>query len=132
MRWDSSLQLGIFQIDDQHKQLVNMINDLHRAMKLRQSMAVTGSILDRLVSYIIMHFGVEENLLQKHGYPDADQHKKVHEKLVEKVTDFKTKVDKGDGTISMELMDFLKDWLVNHIKGTDKKYVPFLKQHGVK
>jgi hemerythrin-like metal-binding protein len=56
----------------------------------------------------------------------------VHEKLVEKVTDFKTKVDKGDGTISMELMDFLKDWFVNHIKGTDKKYVPFLKQHGVK
>jgi methyl-accepting chemotaxis protein len=132
MRWDSSLQLGISQIDDQHEQLVIMINDLHRAMKLRQTMAVTGGILDRLVSYTVMHFGVEEKLFQKHGYPDADQHKKVHETLIAKVIDFKTKVDEGDGTISMELMDFLKDWLVSHIKGTDKKYVPFLKQHGVK
>jgi hemerythrin-like metal-binding protein len=101
-------------------------------MKLRQTTAVTGNILDRLVSYTVMHFGVEEKLFQKHGYPDADQHKKVHEKLIAKVIDFKTKVDKGDGTISMELMDFLKDWLVSHIKGTDKKYVPFLKQHGVR
>lgn len=132
MRWDSSLQLGISLLDDQHKQLVNMINDLHRAMKLRQTMAVTGGILERLVSYTVMHFGDEEKLFQKHGYPDGDQHKKVHQDLVAKVMEFKTKVERGDGTISMELMDFLKDWLVGHIKGTDKKYVPFLKQHGVK
>ncbi len=132
MRWDSSLQLGISQIDDQHKQLVGMINDLHRAMKQRQTMAVTGGILERLVSYTVFHFDVEEKLFRKHNYPEYSEHKKVHEKLVAKVMDFKTKVEQGDATISMELMDFLKDWLVSHIKGTDKKYVPFLKQHGVR
>lgn len=132
MRWDSSLQLGISQIDDQHKQLVGMINDLHRAMKQRQTMVVTGGILERLVSYTVFHFDVEEKLFQKHNYPELSEHKKVHENLVAKVKDFKTKVEQGDATISMELMDFLKDWLVSHIKGTDKKYVPFLKQHGVR
>jgi hemerythrin-like metal-binding protein len=132
MRWDSSLQLGISQIDDQHKQLVGMINDLHRAMKQRQTMVVTGGILERLVSYTVFHFDVEEKLFQKHNYPELSEHKKVHENLVAKVKDFKTKVEQGDATISMELMDFLKDWRVSHIKGTDKKYVPFLKQHGVR
>ncbi len=131
MRWDSSLQLGIIQIDEQHKQLVGMINDLHRAMKQRQAMAVTSGILERLVSYTVFHFGVEEKLFQKHGYPELNQHKKVHENLVGKVKEFKEKVEHGDATLSMELMDFLKDWLATHIKGTDKKYVPFLKQHGV-
>jgi len=132
MRWDSSLQLGIGQIDDQHKQLVAMINDLHRAMKQRQTMAVMGGILERLVNYTVYHFGTEEKLFQKHGYPEYDQHKKIHENLVDKVKEFKAKVDRGDSTISMELMDFLKDWLVNHIKGTDKKYVPFLQDKGVR
>ncbi len=132
MRWDSSLRLGIGEIDDQHKQLVTMINDLHRAMKQRQTMAVMGGILDRLVSYTVHHFGTEEKLFQKHGYPDYDQHKKAHENLVGKVKELKAKIDRGDATISMELMDFLKDWLVNHIKGTDKKYVPFLQEKGVR
>ena len=132
MRWDSSLQLGIGQIDDQHKQLVVMINDLHRAMKQRQTMATMSGILERLVSYTVYHFGNEEKLFQKHGYPEYDQHKKIHETLVGKVVEFKTKIDRGDSTISMELMDFLKDWLISHIKGTDKKYVPFLLAKGVK
>ncbi len=132
MRWDSSLQLGIGQIDDQHKQLVTMINDLHRAMKQRQTMAVMSGILERLVSYTVYHFGNEEKLFQKHGYPEYDQHKKIHETLVGKVVEFKGKIDRGDSTISMELMDFLKDWLVSHIKGTDKKYVPFLLEKGVR
>ncbi len=132
MRWDGSLQLGIGQIDDQHKQLVTMINDLHRAMKQRQTMAVMGGILERLVNYTVYHFGNEEKLFQKHGYPEYGQHKKIHENLVGKVMEFKTKIDRGDSTISMELMDFLKDWLVNHIKGTDKKYVPFLQEKGVR
>ncbi len=132
MRWDSSLQLGIGQIDEQHKQLVTMINDLHRAMKQRQTMATMSGILERLVSYTVYHFGNEEKLFQKHGYPEYDQHKKIHETLVGKVVEFKTKIDRGDSTISMELMDFLKDWLVTHIKGTDKKYVPFLQAKGVR
>ncbi|MDK9708525.1 MAG: bacteriohemerythrin [Desulforhopalus sp.] len=132
MRWDSSLQLGIGQIDDQHKQLVAMINDLHRAMKRRQTLEIMGGILERLVNYTVYHFGNEEKLFQKHGYPEYEQHKKIHETLVGKVIEFKSKIDRGDSTISMELMDFLKDWLVNHIKGTDKKYVPFLQEKGVK
>ena len=132
MRWDSSLQLGIGQIDEQHKQLLAMINDLHRAMKQRQTMAIMGGILERLVNYTVYHFGNEEKLFQKHGYPEYDQHKKIHENLVGKVLEFKSKIDRGDSTISMELMDFLKDWLVNHIKGTDKKYVPFLQEKGVR
>lgn len=132
MRWDTSLHLGISQIDDQHKQLVIMINDLHRAMKQRQTMVVASGIFNRLVSYTVMHFGTEEKLFRMHGYTEYDQHKKVHETLVAQVSDFKSRFDRGDSTISMELMDFLKDWLATHIKVTDRKYVPFLQEKGVR
>ncbi len=132
MRWDSSLQLGIGEIDGQHKQLVAMINDLHRAMRQRQTMTILGDILERLVSYTVYHFGNEEKLFQQHGYPEYDQHKKAHENLVSKVKEIKTKINRGDATISMELMDFLTDWLTTHIKGTDRKYVPFLQGKGVR
>jgi methyl-accepting chemotaxis protein len=132
LRWDSSLQLGLSQIDDQHKQLVTMVNGLHRAMKQRQTLAVMGGILDRLISYTANHFGTEEKLFKQHRYPEYDAHKKIHEGLVSKVLDLKAKIERGDTTISMELMDFLKDWLANHIKITDKKYVPFLQAKGVR
>ena len=132
MRWDSSLHLGIHSIDDQHRQLVAMINDLHRAMKQRQTNEVMGGILDRLVSYTVYHFGHEEKLFATHKYPENEGHIKIHQSLIAKVKEFKTKLERGDSTISMELMDFLKDWLVNHIKVIDRKYVPFLQGKGVK
>jgi methyl-accepting chemotaxis protein len=132
MAWESDLILGIRQIDDQHKQLVGMVNDLHRAMKQRRSTTIMAGILDRLASYTGYHFGTEEELFKKHGYPETEPHLKIHRDLVAKVIDFKTRVEHGDATISMELMQFLKDWLANHIKVTDKKYVPFLQGKGLR
>jgi len=132
MTWGNDLILGVRQIDEQHKQLVTMVNDLHRAMKQRRSTTVMAGILDRLASYTGYHFGTEEELFKKHGYPETPAHVKIHGDLVAKVLDFKARVDHGDATISMDLMQFLKDWLANHIKVTDKKYVPFFHEKGVR
>ena len=132
MLWDSSLSVNISQIDDQHKKLVGMINELHRAMKLKQGNSIIGSILDRLANYTVSHFGIEEKLFAQYGYPEEKAHVAIHQKLVAQVVDIQKKFKAGEVMVSMELMSFLKDWLVNHIKGTDKKYSSFLRGHGVK
>ncbi|MFH2124713.1 MAG: bacteriohemerythrin [Pseudomonadota bacterium] len=132
MSWSNNLSVNIKQIDDQHKKLVGMINELHKAMKLKKSNNAMGAILDRLVDYTVVHFSTEEDLFTKYGYPEEKAHVELHKKLVAQVLDIQQKFKAGDAMLSMELMSFLKDWLVKHIQGTDKKYSTFLRGHGVK
>ncbi len=132
MPWSNNLSVDIKLIDDQHKKLVGMINELHKAMKLKRSNATMGSILDRLADYTVTHFAVEEKLFAQYGYPEEKAHVELHRKLVAQVVDIQKKFKSGDAMISMDLMTFLKNWLVNHIQGTDKKYSSFLRGHGVK
>jgi hemerythrin-like metal-binding protein len=131
IRWGKSLMVNIPTIDEQHKQLVQLMNDLHKSMKKRESTQAMERILDRLVDYTVMHFSTEEQFFKQYDYPEREQHAAIHKKLVARVGDFQKKFKSGDATVSMDLMDFLKDWLVNHIKGTDMQYAPFLRKKGV-
>ncbi|MFH1155957.1 MAG: bacteriohemerythrin [Pseudomonadota bacterium] len=131
MTWGPKLETGLKEIDSQHRKLVGMINSLHRAMKLKKGAKESGRILDELAQYTVFHFGHEETLFDKHGYPDTGEHKKIHKALVKQVTDFQSGFNKGQATLSMDLMDFLKDWLKNHIMKTDMAYVPFFKSKGM-
>jgi len=127
MPWGRRLALGMPEIDKQHKELVSMVNELHRAMKMKMGSREAGAILTRLAEYTVYHFGYEEELFDAHGYPDTAHHKKIHEDLVAKVVAFTKDFEQGRAAISMDLMQFLTDWLKNHIMKTDKAYAPFLK-----
>jgi methyl-accepting chemotaxis protein len=132
INWDRSITTGLSTIDQQHRQLVDLINDLHKAMKQGRSATESGRILDRLITYTESHFATEEKLFQQHNYPGLSQHKTQHKKLVAQVVDFQKELISGNAMLSAELMDFLKVWLVKHIKKEDMQYVPFLKKCGVK
>lgn len=125
--WDSSIQFGIDDIDEQHHQLVNLINTLHKAMRRRAGKTVLQELLKELTGYTIKHFELEEQFMAKARYSKLGEHKKIHQKLVSKVVDFQKQFEAGNATVSMDLMNFLSDWLINHIKGTDRLYVPDLK-----
>ena len=132
MPWGTNLMIGIKRVDDQHKILVRMINDLHKAMKTRQGKPALEKIMAELVDYTVMHFGMEEKIFAQYGYEEETQHKAIHKKLVGQVLDYQKRLVAGDPTVSINLMTFLKDWLTGHIKGIDTKYVPFMKEHGIK
>jgi len=132
MPWGPKLQLGISEIDMQHKRLVEMINDLHRAMKDREGVEALSRIMKGLLEYTGEHFTFEEGLQKQASYPDLDKHIDVHKNLVAQVQDYYQKVSAGDMLVSKDLMAFLKDWLTNHILVTDKKYVPYMKEAGIK
>jgi len=131
MPWSKKLMVGINLIDEQHMELVKMINELHRAMKMKKGAKESSRILENLANYTVYHFGSEEELFEKYKYPERHAHKEFHDNLVAKVLEFKVEFEKGKASLSMDLMTFLTDWLRNHILKTDKEYVPFLKENGV-
>ncbi len=131
MRWNQGLSVGLNSIDEQHKRLIDLINKLFYEMNSGNGKQAVSGALAKLIQYTETHFGFEEDLFDKHGYKEREAHKKIHKKLVAQVMDFQKQFNSGDKDISIDLLDFLKDWLIKHIQGTDTKYVPFLKEKGV-
>ena len=131
INWEDSLSVKVSEIDAQHNKLVDLINTLHESMKERKGNEVLGAIIDDLVKYALEHFSTEEKYFDQFGYLKASQHKKEHKDFVNKVGAFEKDFDNGKMMLSMEIMDFLKDWLLNHIKKTDMAYSDFFIQNGL-
>jgi hemerythrin len=130
--WKDEYSVSIREIDEQHKQLVGMINNLNEAMGQGQGKLVLESILNKLIKYAVSHFAAEERLLREHGYPDFEVHKEKHEKMTGKIMALQQEYKRGKINISIEVMDFLQNWLDKHILGTDMKYSRFLTDRGAK
>lgn len=124
--WDSSLSIGIDVIDNQHRRIVDYLNELDVAHKNQDSDKVT-EILMGLIDYTISHFAFEESLMDKAGYPISDSHKKVHEAFTSHVNKYKERHENGED-ISRQLMSDLQIWLTNHIKNDDRDYTPYVQK----
>ncbi len=129
--WNDSLAVHIRHIDEQHRQLVSLVNRLYRASRTGSSRQEGATILDELVNYTASHFKTEEELFQKHGYPETDSHCQAHRNLVDKVLEFQNSYRQGAAELELSLLQFLKDWLISHIMKTDKRYSAYLRERGV-
>ncbi len=131
MVWNDNFSVNIKEIDRQHKCLIDLINDVYRGMMADKGKEAVGHSLEVLVEYTQNHFGYEESLFKKHGYPETQEHLEKHKKLVDQVVEFHKKFTQGESHLDNDLLIFLKDWLTHHILGTDKKYTEFLNECGV-
>lgn len=129
--WDEKYSVGVREVDLQHKKLVEMVNTLHDAMKAGKGKDALASVLQDLINYAASHFATEEKYMTKFNYPAYPTHKNEHEKFVKQVLDFQKDFNSGKAVMTLEVMNFLKNWLVNHILGTDKKFGPFFNGHGL-
>lgn len=132
IEWKDSLSVKIMDIDNQHRELIRILNELHEAMKTGKAKNVLNDILNRLIGYTKSHFKTEERLFILHKYPLAEQHIAEHDNFVNKVAEFKKKFDSGNVSLSIEVIKFLSSWVENHITGTDKKYTEFFNSKGIK
>ncbi len=130
--WTEKLSVGITEIDNQHKKWIGIINDLNEAMKGGKSKEVLGDVFIRLIDYTKFHFKFEEDLFEKYGYTDKLTHKMIHQKLVNEVNGYYNDFKNGKLTVSINLMQLLSNWLLDHIQKKDKDYAPFLIQKGYK
>jgi hemerythrin len=132
LEWSQELSVSITEIDEQHKKLIAMLNELNAAMRAGKGNAMVGEILERLIQYAATHFTLEERYMDQYGYLGKIPHKGEHAAFVKKVGDFKKDFDAGKAMLSVSIMNFLSDWLKNHITKTDKAYAPFFNSKGLK
>lgn len=132
IQWSPGYSVNVAEIDRQHQELFKMINDLNTAMTQGKGRAILGKIIDRMVSYAKMHFSTEETYFSKFGYPDSGKHRSEHAKFIKKIHDFKSQFEANKIGLSIDIMNFLTDWLKEHIRVSDKKYSSFFNQKGLK
>jgi len=120
--WKQEYSVGNDLMDKQHQVLIEMINKMHDAMKVGKGSVEAGIIATEMIDYSAMHFAAEEALMKKHQYAALNDHIKEHKAFMEKAAVFQKEINSGSFTLSMEITNFLKDWLTNHILVNDKAY----------
>jgi hemerythrin len=117
--WRDELSVHHPQIDSQHKSLLRLADDLHAAMMRGAGRTVIGETLGKLIDYTASHFRDEEGLMRSTGYPQLPAHKAEHDALTKQVLELKKGYAASQVTITVETMNFLRDWLNHHIMGSD-------------
>ena len=126
--WNNTFSVGIGSVDAQHQGLFAIARELHVAMTNGQGKAAMGKILDRLIQYTAAHFAHEERLMRLADYPGLESHQEEHRALTQKVIDLQREFSSGKTTISVQVLQFLRTWLQQHIQHSDVAYAPYLKQ----
>jgi hemerythrin len=131
IEWGPSLDVGVEEFNNQHKQLCLLINKLFDAMHQGKGREVIGSVLSGLAEYTVYHFEAEEKEFDKFGYAAAQAHKAEHADFVRRVEELRKKHAAGALTVTADTLTFIKDWISNHIMKTDKAYEEFFHSKGL-
>lgn len=125
--WDNGFLVNFEVIDNQHKGLVDMTNELIRGCDGSKALqdVLFLKTLRKAVEYAQVHFATEEKYMRQVSYPDFGVHKKEHEAFVSEVVK-QLKAFEENRNDPAVLVGFLKDWLLTHIAVSDKKYAPYL------
>lgn len=129
--WSKEYSVNIKSFDGEHQQLFSMVAELHDAMRCGQGRTVLDGLLSELIRYTQNHFAAEERALTAYNFPGLAGHKSEHVKLTEQVLAFQKDFKAGNAMITIDLMEFLQNWLTQHILATDKNYGTFLSSKGV-
>lgn len=130
--WSDKYSVGVSEMDSHHKKLLEMINSLHDAMKQGKSKEVLSKTVKELLDYTDFHFKKEEDYMKKYKYSGLSEQLNQHKFFVDKIKKFQDDLNSGKLTLSIEVMNFLRDWLINHIQILDKKYSDLFNEHGLK
>ena len=122
MEWSASLETGVPEMDRQHRRLVDLVNQLHEAMKSGQGATQVDTVLNGLVAYTRTHFQDEENLLRQRGWSGLPGHLQLHQGLLRQLATFVEAHKAGKRISTLDLSTFLKDWLTKHILQEDRQY----------
>lgn len=126
--WNDSLITGIDMIDAQHKILINKVNKLQSCIQNENSFDNLSILLDELLEYTIYHFEMEEELFNNSKYSEKDSHLKEHAAFSNYIKGFLDIKNRDNILEAKNLLKYLNNWIVYHIKEVDMKYVPFLKE----
>ncbi|WP_251862478.1 bacteriohemerythrin [Clostridium sp. Marseille-Q2269] len=134
-KWKDSYSCNIRQIDEQHKKLFELANKIYSIVLLDDKYdhfdEIVGTIRT-LKEYTVFHFSYEEEVMRKYEYGDVDNHKIEHEAFIKKISSInEEKIDEKQKSFLMDLLEFVVNWIENHILKSDLKYKDYLNGLGV-
>ena len=130
--WNEKYSVHVEKMDEQHKKLFELISRLHEAMSEGKGNAELGEILNGLKVYTETHFTDEEKYMKSFGYSGLPEQKKQHTLFIEKINEYEKKLQDKKLGLSIEVLTFLRDWLIHHIQTVDAKYSENFNRHGLK
>ncbi len=129
--WNESYSVHVQQFDAQHQKLFEIINSLSDAMRVGKGEDVIRDVVAQLAVYTRTHFLQEEVLMRQTGYPDLAAHHDQHTRLMSDVEKYKADLDEGRKPDTVAVLNFLREWLVQHIQKSNQGYSNHLNAHGV-
>jgi hemerythrin len=126
--WKEEYRVDEARIDEQHKRLFEIAGRLHEAMRTGAGHGAMAPVLDELIAYTRTHFGTEESLMRTNAYPGFAAHRAEHEGLTERVLEFRRQFREGKVALTVEMLQFLKEWLVRHIGQSDRRFGRWLRE----
>lgn len=130
-KWSDTMSVKSNEIDDQHKKLVGLLNQMYQAFMDREHKEKVGLVIDQMAEYAKYHFETEEKYFAEFGYDDSENHIREHQQFRQKVEEFIQKYNKNHSALTYDVMNFLRTWLNHHILESDKKYVDCFLRNGV-
>ena len=128
IEWDEKYSVNISELDNQHKEIISILNDIHN-YRFQKKPKKTEEIINLLINYIKLHFSTEEQYLMEHKYPDIQTHKSEHAKFIVKIYEYQEDFLTNESFSTGNLFDFVWDWFTDHVLITDKKYQLYFEQH---
>ncbi len=130
IEWEDNYSVGLNSIDLQHKKLISLINQLQTAVDFSTGEEFERDALNAVLDYTKTHFTHEEGLLEQYNYPELEAHKIEHGQMIKHIENTIAEYEKDPDTSINNALDFLKNWLINHINGTDKQYSNYMLEKG--
>lgn len=131
LNWSKEYEFGLKEIDEQHKQLVQTLNEVYQLLLAGKSGDDLKPSMDGIIAFANLHFSTEEKYFDQFHYEGKVEHKIEHEKLKQKIAYYYQQIITEKKDLAFELLDFLEDWLVEHLAQMDKKYVQCFKDNGL-
>lgn len=129
--WTESFSVGVGKFDEQHKQLIRMINQLIVTPRVGTKSETISELLNSMTNYAQKHFAAEEELMLEHNYPYLDEHTAQHHAFRRKTVDFCMATMDDVDTVPESVFQYLQGWLVAHILKSDMAYKPFFRELGI-
>jgi len=129
--WKDEYSVGVAEMDNEHKRLINLINQLQTTVSYSTGRESEVKALDDVLDYTRTHFVNEEKLLAENDFSDIEAHKEIHQQFINKVNELAEQYKQDADATLVDAHAFLKDWLIHHINGTDKEYGKVLNAKGI-
>lgn len=128
IKWRDSYNTGIEAVDLEHRKLVELVEVMHTSVRDKEPKDVVEKVITEIAEYTQYHFTNEEMLMEKEHYPQFDEHKTEHQKLIQEVSTFKERLLSNFPDGREDFYHFLREWLINHILDSDKKFGTYVAQ----